>query len=383
MTSRFAVVVAVALTAVSTLHGSVRIDSNKWFSPPPLEAPVCREGTTPIMPLSSSVSAHGAFYYNYAVDEHTFSAIVPPSGFDPLNADDDVLAEMNFPVRPTEPDALATWSLEMSAYRGTDLPSLCVGKPLSQPMDQVSTRSTSSLSVTPNDGATADHYWSHGWSGYVSNSGVHQKVVGHWTQNSAHACNCSGPTDAVYWVGLGGYTTGALIQAGTRNYSTDTPYAWFEYLHPCSGDCNISIQSADNVMVGDDIAAAVWYDPASNNYSMTVTDNGVYKLSEVGLLDSSYYDNTSAEFINERPVYCSTGCFKPVTNWVQTNWSYSRWYSGWSGTGQTTLSAGNTVGVVMTRDSNFHSPPCNSAFLLAYLENPSNGNFDSIWCRAS
>jgi hypothetical protein len=41
-------------------------------------------------------------------------------------------------------------------------------------------------------------------------------------------------------------------------------------------------------------------------------------------LDSSYYDGSSAEYIDERPDFCAPSyCYKPITNFAYNNWNGS------------------------------------------------------------
>src|SRR5437763_15346847 len=59
------------------------------------------------------------------------------------------------------------------------------------------------------------------------------------------------------WVGIGGYNTSDLIQAGTESDTAQTPYAWYEILPAsetpitsgCSGDNTCTVKAGDAMSV--------------------------------------------------------------------------------------------------------------------------------------
>ena len=330
----------------------------------------CLPGTVALRPTTAHLTAHGATVYHYAMGTGPgFDYYVPPAGFKPLKASNAELAEMNLPTRPSGGVRLAAWKSDMGQYKGTERPVLCESRtPISQPAGKHGLFSAGS-------GAVASHYGNDHWSGYVNNAGSYTEVAAHWTQQSAHACGCSGPTDEVTWVGIGGWSTDDLLQDGTRNYSNTTPYAWFEYL----GAVSVGILQRNNTKVGDNIAAAVSYSNGTANFG--VTDNGTYEVNvHLGGLAGDY-DPSTAEFINERPAHCSTGCFPELTNTGTTNWTGARTYSP---AGEVEVGNQSVFAVVMTSNGSTQSPPCStSATILQYPENLSGPNFNSQWCRAA
>lgn len=330
--------------------------------------PHCPAGTTPLNPVGAARTPHGGTTYTFDVAGHKGFETVPPQGFDPRSAGNAVLREMNLPTRPASGSALTSWLKDMASYKSLSTPALCQGAPVTRPQPK------------PAGFPKATHVAYTNWAGYIDTSRTYSGVVSHWTQNYAHTCNCTGPTDEVTWVGLGG-VNGGLVQAGTRLYSNTTPYAWWEYVG--ADGSGVSIQSAGTVGVGDDIAAAVSWNSAHTVATFGVTDNGSYRINFSMSLSSTFYDGSTAEFINERPAYCSTGCYKTLTNFVQTNFSQARVILSGSST-QYAFTAQPYEGAVATNDGNFYSPPCStSTHLLMYPENASGYNFDLVWCRAS
>ena len=91
----------------------------------------------------------------------------------------------------------------MRDYKGTSTNGMCLAD---QPVSNSNEPADSSAA-----GVGADHAVSGNWSGYVNRTTNATSISPHWTQQYAHACGCTGPTDQVTWVGLGGYTTNAAL----------------------------------------------------------------------------------------------------------------------------------------------------------------------------
>jgi hypothetical protein len=336
-------------------------------------APNCPTGTIATKPVSVKPVAHRGVKYTFNIAGHAATEIVPPASFNPLTASRSELAEMNLPTRPSPDHGLGTWLREMASYKGFDTPALCQSKPLTR------LHGSSPRAISPQ--AVDTHTSSYNWAGYINYGRTYGKVVAHWTQNSAHTCNCSGPTDESTWVGLGGVNYPRLIQAGTDMYSSNTPRAWWEYVGP--NGSGVAEQVAGTVRVGDDIAAAVNWNTSHTVATFGLTDNGTY-LFNLSISLPSYYDGSTAEYINERPAVCSgNSCHYPtLTNFVRTNFTLARAYLDGSATANAFTSL-PYESVVASSNGAFYSPPCGtSSTLLMYPENPSGENFDTVWCRA-
>jgi hypothetical protein len=152
-------------------------------------------------------------------------------------------------------------------------------------------------------GATAGPRVEHGlnanggnWSGYVTAGLEFSSVSASWTEP---AVTCNTTTDAFApWVGLGGYGTKTVEQAGVEtNCAAGVAVyrAWYE-LAPAA-----PVYYDNPVGPGDSISAKVTR--AGTRYTLTVTDNTRHWSRTVS---RSYNgSNASAEFILESP----TGAF--------------------------------------------------------------------------
>lgn len=134
------------------------------------------------------------------IGSDTFFA--PPAGFDPTKATDGQLAEYGFPKRPdTGSDQYDAWLNAMSHYKYT--------VPVKHLFHRsVGARGSAAISSTSNN-----------WGGYMANSYVQEYDLsnGTFTQPSVtHLCNAS---TWLNWVGLGGWNSGNLIQAGIGSSS--------------------------------------------------------------------------------------------------------------------------------------------------------------------
>jgi hypothetical protein len=93
------------------------------------------------------------------------------------------------------------------------------------------------------------------------------------------------------------------------------------------------------------------------------------------------YDGTTSEWINERPTYCTTGCYKPLSNTGTTDfWDAN----GVNSSGEVPVADGGVIAVLMNSDGSGSLPPCSSSpTLLQYPDSLSGATFESHWCRAS
>jgi hypothetical protein len=330
-----------------------------------LPKPACPAGTTPLTPASARVTPHGARVYHYAMEGGTgIDAFVPPTDFRPTEATDATLAEMNLPTRPSRATDLAGWQAEMAAYRGTEQPAFCRD---SHPVSSPAGRKGRDLQAT--------HWSSNNWSGYLDTQGGYTQVVAHWLQENAYNCGCGIYPYEVTWVGFGGWNTGNLLQAGTKDYGYSNPatYGWFEYLGAAG---TVSIQTGGHTVIGTDVAAAVRYSGGVATFQVANQGTLVVNASVTGMAGD--YDSSTAEFINERPT--ENGYLPPLTNYLSTQWYNARVYRG-----STQINPGDSgvVGVVMTSDGSLQAPPCSSSpAIMAYPANLYQQSFTSYYCRS-
>ncbi|MHB1446439.1 MAG: hypothetical protein ACYCZV_12390 [Acidimicrobiales bacterium] len=146
------------------------------------------------------------------------------------------------------------------------------------------------------------------WSGYVATGSNITSVNGSWTVPDSGTVP---PGVSATWVGIGGYSTSDLIQAGTQQASA--PYssvftggayaAWYEllpaspvYFTGCAGDSSCAVSPGDHMNVtiatggGDSWTIEVADAGPANTGKWTYTTTVSYASSE-----------SSAEWIHEAP----------------------------------------------------------------------------------
>lgn len=95
--------------------------------------------------------------------------------------------------------------------------------------------------VTPNT--------SRNWSGYVSSGGIYTAVIGSWIVPTIQATTTL--TAHTTWVGIGGFATDDLIQAGTQAITNPTGavvyQAWYELLPAASITVPLDVKAGDSI----------------------------------------------------------------------------------------------------------------------------------------
>ncbi len=147
------------------------------------------------------------------------------------------------------------------------------------------------------------------WAGYASTGTTFKAVVGSWTEplvNCAPASNGA----AAFWVGLDGYNSSTVEQAGTIAICTNghpTYYDWWE-MYPKN-----AVQLVHTVSPGDQMRASVTY--SSNSYTLKVTDSTHSSSSFTTTQTcSGTCRRSSADWIVEAP---SSGGILPLPNFGQ------------------------------------------------------------------
>lgn len=228
------------------------------------------------------------------------------------------------------------------------------------------------------------------WSGQIATpSPAATQVGGSWTQSAARN---TGTSDESTWVGLGGaFGSGALMQNGT-DLQDASMFAWYEYLHPCPSSneaCNpAEISVTHNVQPGDIINATTTYDTSSNSASFYMTDNGITIENIMTSLDSSYYDGSTAEYVNERPAYGPPNPYEALTDYGTQVWGTGNHQTFASAPGNptpgtvTTLAQSNSFTAVMDGSSAVPATCANTNALAVPTPVDTAGNFTSVWCAA-
>jgi len=142
------------------------------------------------------------------------------------------------------------------------------------------------------------------WSGFVvgGNSDIYLEVKARITTPANRSYSC-GYGNWGAWVGLGGYHSSNLIQAGITNSPTSPGmYVFFiEYLNELNDNPPIFVQS-QTFGPGEDLLISVTYNKLTHKamfYLMNYSTGNSYTRITNGDV-SNYYDGSSAEWINEK-----------------------------------------------------------------------------------
>jgi len=258
-------------------------------------------------------------------------APVPPKGFNPVTASDAQLAQYGFPPRPdplSAPGSYSVWHEAVTVPRriitGFQQTNMYAGP-------------ANILSEGPKvPGSTATGASSSNWSGYAVYSTnnpfkvVDTTVYGVFEVPFPQQAfgSCSGGWDyAVEWVGLDGWGSNDVLQAGVQNDAycsggTTSQYysAWYEW-YPYSWT-NIS---GFPVSAGDIIYLYVWPTSSTTGEYYIVNLTAQY-ASEASFSapNGTTLVGDSMEWITERPGI--NGSLATLSNYVNVPWYYATGY---------------------------------------------------------
>jgi hypothetical protein len=258
----------------------------------------------------------GGKLYTYIIDGVRNVFPVPPTGFKPIEATDDELAQYGFPARPDDKTGLDAWNAQMAYYKYTPEPDISV-------TDR--TNGTVKLADVKSDGAGTLNTTN--WADYYA-SGNFVQVQGNFTQPTVQS-GCLSNTYESTWVGLGGVNTGKLVQTGTamntRN-GANSYYAWYEYLSPAHPNPEIKFNSI-TVSGGDSIHAYCSFQSSNNRFNAYVANNtnGTSQTVLVDISASEYFDSSTAEWINEHPSVSGTD--NGLTKYGSNGWTTAQAYT--------------------------------------------------------
>jgi Peptidase A4 family len=162
---------------------------------------------------------------------------------------------------------------------------------------------------------------SYNWSGYAAVSATNDAFTGvsaKWTQPKVK-CGIEDQMSAT-WVGLDGVTDETVEQDGTTAWCYKghaTYYTWYE-MYPAG-----SIEVGRSLKPGDKITATVTR--SGTKYKLTVKDATHSSASFTKSGTCASCDNTSIEWIEERPEFTSTGILPQAnySSWKATSVSGS------------------------------------------------------------
>ena len=246
--------------------------------------------------------------------------IAPPAGFDPITASDQDLEYFGFPPRPNEitnAAGFATWKSAMLASTKRVMPVLEQTNIFHGPAKK-------KAAVAGEESNTASSY---NWSGYVNTSGA-----SNYSSSSFYFLEadyvvpvarqafgaCTGGWDySSAWVGIDGYNSADVLQAGTESdaycsgSTTATYYSpWYEW-YP-NGEVRITSLPA---APGDDFFVEVWSTSSTAGHAYLVNRNtNQYVNISFTAPSGTTLKGNSAEWIEERPGV--NGGLATLTNYV-------------------------------------------------------------------
>lgn len=158
-------------------------------------------------------------------------------------------------------------------------------------------------------------YTSLNWSGYLAANATFTSVSASWYATNASGNGTSTTADST-WIGIGGVTSGDLIQVGTQNIISPsghrTTSAFYEMLPAAS--INITTMT---VNAGDSMSASV-RETGSSLWTISITDNSTGKSFTTTVSYASSL--SSAEWIEEDPSYAG-GSLVPFDNFNLASFS--------------------------------------------------------------
>jgi hypothetical protein len=246
----------------------------------------------------------------------------PPKGFDPLTASDQDLDYFGFPPRPnqiTSPKGYASWASAMAASKTRIVPTLQVTNIFHGPA-----KGKAQVGAPKAGSDTLEFY---NWSGYLNNNGatsygsssyyfVYADYVVPIAQQAFGACTGSYDYSST-WVGIDGYGSPDVLQAGTESDaycsgSTKAAYysPWFEWFP--NGETRITNLP---IAAGDDYFVEVWdtNSTAGHAYLVNRSTNQSVTINFSAPSGTTLKGNV-AEWIVERPLV--GGAYATLTNYV-------------------------------------------------------------------
>jgi hypothetical protein len=250
------------------------------------------------------------------------TTVAPPAGFDPLTASDQDLEYFGFPPRPNQvssPQGYASWASAMLASKTRIVPTLQLTNVFHGPAKGKAN------AAAPRAGAdTLDFY---NWSGYLNYNGtstyssssyyfVYADYVVPIARQAFGACTGSWDYSST-WVGIDGYGSPDVLQAGTESdaycsgSTTSTYYSpWFEWFP--NGETRITNLP---IAPGDDYFVEVWDTSSTAGHAYLVNRSTNQSVTiNFSAPSGTTLKGGVAEWIVERPTV--GGTFATLTNYV-------------------------------------------------------------------
>lgn len=285
----------------------------------------CPAGSDPILPVSSRLDADGWIHMDYDIGGIRGYRELPPVGFDPVQASDEVLARHHIAARP-----------QAAGDQG-------LGEAQASLSGRVRTKSVCRLPF-----AAGTWRKSYNWAGdevRAQSAYQYTGVQANFIQQPYNSgCEATGISALSQWVGLGGDgDTVPLVQAGTNVWHFAPVYsAWAEVIIPGvsnTGQIGLNVPVAQNdnmfayVTVGmQGIQRQAWLEVM--NMTKGIADYLVVDVTPTGA-----FSGVSAEWIDERPTMIGPyGGLTSLMKFSKTTWSNMKsrhsntgsWYGAYS-----------------------------------------------------
>ena len=273
----------------------------------------------------------------------------PPSKFNPLEASNKELKDYGFPEKPSNKEELLAWKEAMSHATNFVIPEFMETN-INHESAQIS-----NASYTSN------------WSGQMAVPPSGQsftKVTANFIVPSVSISDRESYSST--WIGLGGFYTNKLIQAGTAQHKLSSGatqyYTWWEILpDPEQRITNIAVYPGDKFYVH------ISWDSSRSSATFFIENvtRSQYSSFSTSFTTSSDYDGSSAEWIVERPSV--GGRISPLARFGTVDFT-----SSYAGTPSSSLSLGDWghAKIIMSQNGTILADP---ASLL------SNLSFRATW----
>ena len=225
-------------------------------------------------------------------------SLVPPSGFNPIEATDEELAQYCFPPRPEDEEELSQWISNMECYNTTPIPEIkySEGKaPKKKAMEYANYVSTDDQ---------FDFASTAGYRAFTSCYAEVSQVQMNYIQPTVSAI--SGFCYNRYGIGIGGSTNETRLSAGTCTYGKTTHNAWIQWrsevVNWTSTPMHLISVDSLHINAGDSIHLYIAYEKENNKFSYYIANNTTGEAhSGYNILSSAtYYDGLLAHWFVER-----------------------------------------------------------------------------------
>lgn len=268
----------------------------------------CADGST----YTVSELADGGTLKTKNLDAGQLQVASPPAAFDPETASADQLETYAIPPKPADSTSedYSLWLRIATSAAHATVASVC------------------SETVLSAEGYPEVAVPSGNWGGYVAKQSTDSYigVAAQWVEPSyaAPVTGCSAPQASI-WVGVGGYGTQSLLQAGTALDSKGAHIAWYEWLSPSN---TVPMQGISEAVIrpGDVIYTYVSASKATNQVTFSVSNLtlGTYYPKRFTMTPlANFLDGTSAEVVVERPtiLYPSGAAFAVLADFGTLDFS--------------------------------------------------------------